>query len=106
MLKAIRNFVRQRSRYAQQTPSQVVEGDDTKDLPIDPEAPLQLAEPQLEERTILIRDTALSSSRTEAETCFSMRLRSPASASPPCSLARRFSSGRLLGSGACRWRKL
>ena len=49
MLKAIRNFVRQRSRYAQQTPSQVVEGDDTKDLPIDPEAPLQLAEPQLEE---------------------------------------------------------
>ena len=105
MLKAIRNFVRQRSRYAQQTPSQVVEGDDTKDLPIDPEAPLQLAEPQLEERTILIRDTALSSSRTEAETWFSMRLRSPASASP-CSLARRFSSGRLLGSGACRWRKL
>jgi cold shock protein len=49
MLKAIRNFVRQRSRYAQQTRSQVVEDDDTKDLRIDPEAPPQLAEPQLEE---------------------------------------------------------
>jgi cold shock protein len=44
MLKAIRNFVRQRSRDAQQARSQVVEDDDdTK------EAPLQLAEPQLEE---------------------------------------------------------
>jgi cold shock protein len=45
MLKAIRNFVRQRSGYAQQTWSHVVEGDDTKDPRIDPEAPLQLAEP-------------------------------------------------------------
>ena len=44
MFKAIRNFVRQRSRDAQQARSQVVEDDDdTK------EAPLQLAEPQLEE---------------------------------------------------------
>jgi cold shock CspA family protein len=49
MLKAIRNFVRQRSRHAQQTRPQVVEDDNTKDLRIDPEAPLQLAEPQLEE---------------------------------------------------------
>jgi cold shock protein len=51
MLKAIRNFVRQRSRHAQQTRSQVVEHDDTKDLRIDPEASLQLAEPQLEEQS-------------------------------------------------------
>jgi cold shock protein len=44
MFKAIRNFVQQRSRDAQQARSQVVEDDDdTK------EAPLQLAEPQLEE---------------------------------------------------------
>jgi CspA family cold shock protein len=49
MLKAIRNFVRQRSGYAQQTRPQVVADDDTTELRIDPEAPPQLAEPQLEE---------------------------------------------------------
>src|SRR6266446_2039904 len=49
MLKAIRNFVRQRSRHAQQTRPQVVEDDDTKDLRSDSEVPLQLSEPQLEE---------------------------------------------------------
>jgi cold shock CspA family protein len=51
MLKAIRNFVRQRSRHAQQqqTRPQVVEDDDMKDLRSHSEVPLQLAEPQLEE---------------------------------------------------------
>jgi cold shock protein len=48
MLKAIRDFVRQRSRYAQQTRPQVVEDDDTKDPRSDSEAPRQLAGPQLE----------------------------------------------------------
>jgi cold shock protein len=48
MLKAIRDFVRQRSRHAQQTRPQVVEDDDTKDPRSDSEAPLQLAGPQLE----------------------------------------------------------
>ena len=49
MLKAIRNFVRQRSGHAQQTRPQVVEDDDAPDLRSDSEVPLQLAEPQLEE---------------------------------------------------------
>jgi cold shock CspA family protein len=49
MLKAIRNFVRQRSGHAQQTRAQVVEDDDTRDLRSDSEVPLQLTEPQLEE---------------------------------------------------------
>ena len=49
MLKAIRNFVRQRSGHAQQTRLQVVEDDDTRDLRSDSDVPLQLAELQLEE---------------------------------------------------------
>jgi cold shock CspA family protein len=49
MLKAIRNFVRQRSGHAQQTRAQVVEDDDTRDLRSASEVPLQLTEPLLEE---------------------------------------------------------
>ena len=50
MIKAIRNFVRQRSRHAQrQTRPQVVEDDDMKNLRSHSEVPLQLAELQLEE---------------------------------------------------------
>ena len=49
MLKAIRNFVRQRSRPAPQTQSQIVEDDHTRDLRSDFEVAPQLAEPQLEE---------------------------------------------------------
>jgi len=49
MLKAMRNFVRQRSGHAQQTRAQVVEDDDTRDLRSDSNVPLQLTEPQLEE---------------------------------------------------------
>jgi cold shock protein len=54
MLKAIRNFVRQRSRHAQQqqTRPQIVEDDDMKDLRSHSEVPLQLAEPQLEEPSV------------------------------------------------------
>jgi cold shock CspA family protein len=44
MLKAIRNFVRQRSGHAQ-----VVEDDDTRGLRSDSEVPLQRTEPQLED---------------------------------------------------------
>jgi cold shock CspA family protein len=47
VLKAIRNFVRQRSRRAQQTRPQVIEDGYTRDLRSEPEVPLQLAEPQL-----------------------------------------------------------
>ena len=51
MLKAMRNFVRHRSRHAQQqqTRPQVVEDDDMKDRRSHSEVPPQLAEPQLEE---------------------------------------------------------
>ena len=49
MLKAIRNFVRQRSRHAQQTPPRTVEDDTAMDLRSGSEVPLQLAEPLLEE---------------------------------------------------------
>jgi cold shock CspA family protein len=49
MLKAIRNFVRQRSRHDQETQPQVVKNDGMKDLRSHSEVPLQLAEPQLEE---------------------------------------------------------
>jgi CspA family cold shock protein len=48
MLKAIRNFVRQRSRQAPQTRPPVVEEDDTRDLYSSSEAPPQAAQPQLE----------------------------------------------------------
>jgi CspA family cold shock protein len=48
MLKAIRNFVRQRSRH-HQTRSQVIEDQDTRDMRSGSEVSLQLAEPQLEE---------------------------------------------------------
>jgi CspA family cold shock protein len=48
MLKAIRNFVRQRSRHTQPTLPRVIEGDDTRDLRSDSEVPLQFAEPQLD----------------------------------------------------------
>ena len=49
MLKAMRNFVRQRSRHAQQQIwPQVVVDDDLKKLRSHYEVPLQLAEPLLE----------------------------------------------------------
>ena len=49
MLKAIRNFVRQRSRHAQEPQPQVIENDGMKDPRSHSEVPLQLAEPLLEE---------------------------------------------------------
>ena len=49
MIKAIRTFVRQRSRHTQQTESRVAEVDDTRGLRSDSEVPLQLSKPQLEE---------------------------------------------------------
>jgi cold shock CspA family protein len=49
MLKAIRNFVRQRSRHAQEPQPQVIENDGMKDPRSHSEVPLQLAEPLLDE---------------------------------------------------------
>ena len=62
MLKAMRNFVRQRSRHAQQQIwPQVVVDDDLKKLRSHYEVPLQLAEPLLEEPSEVLQRTGSTS---------------------------------------------
>jgi hypothetical protein len=113
MIKAIRTFVRQRSRHTQQTESRVAEVDDTRGLRSDSEVPLQLSKPQLEEPFAQpvwgkvkwynpqkrYGFVELSDGSGDA---FLHATALEGSASAPCGRARHSSCGWLLGRGLCR----